>query len=718
MPVTRSDLQKSIEVAKNNFGIEIELTDPLIDQPTLNRVYKRRINQGRNSGLSWVDINKEAYLLLKHSVYLQKDKNEDWLFSDMIDQSTLDVEGNILKLELQGLKSVCHARLCNVLLKRFLQKSKTKNVPDIDIKIENIPIPYNPLGKGLVVPPLRIVVKSFATSIQLSLMGNSSMVFVLYHLKKILQIFLMQLPLQIDECYSFPSQSSNSSKTNEKSDDHDKMSQEDADVAPAQLSPSQLSSGQSSPIIRTQRSKWKMQIHGNENVKTSTGGGKEYCIVDEEENCPECVLISIANNMTVLVSANDMKVHMECDASCLRVKDSMEAIVNGFFNLVVDLKTLKMSTMVLFKKNFRCLSRYVLSKAGGSYTFFRRVLEKFMDLDTQRKNRIIRLLNEITDICINGNVKAFEEQLLKSKDAKRNLTLFLYETGAISSIHAVLNLFHKMHNAGVNILLVLPTFLSSVVDELLEVPPPQTNKSHHQSINEISRKFVQRILKEQNIAVLKISNKMYIPEKLEVFGDSFVYFDKNEKMLSHFLEIKDKINSNCIPLDHLMYDEKENSLESDDWKFVLQSDWKPVQLVINKQSNLDAREVEQHSQNENDFNLSKSDVGDLDSSFDSLKEEATNAVIETAFLIEKDELLKYWNPVSLETRKFHAHLVGEEWPSRYKSVCCISLDYNRAKKYKSRKRNEKFAKVVGICTICQATHTYIISDNPFEEIPS
>lgn len=199
MPVTRSDLQKSIEVAKNNFGIEVNLTDPLIDQLTLNRVFKRKINQGQNSGLSWVNINKEAYLLLKHSVYLQKDRNEDWLFSDMIEQSTLDEEGNLLQLELQGLKSVCHARLCNVLLKRFSLKSKTKNAAEIDMKIENMPIPYNPLGKGLVVPPLRIVVQSSATSIQLSVMGNSSMVFVLYHLKKILQTFLMQLPIKIDE---------------------------------------------------------------------------------------------------------------------------------------------------------------------------------------------------------------------------------------------------------------------------------------------------------------------------------------------------------------------------------------------------------------------------------------------------------------------------------------------------------------------------------------
>ena len=97
-------------------------------------------------------------------------------------------------------------------------------------------------------------------------------------------------------------------------------------------------------------------------------------------------------------------------------------------------------------------------------------------------------------------------------------------------------------------------------------------------------------------------------------------------------------------------------------------------------------------------------------------DQAKNEVIETEFVIDKKEILKYWNPVSLETRKFHSNLVGAEWPKRYKSVCCIVLEYNRAKKYNSRRRKDPFAKVVGVCSICSASHTFKIVDNPFEEI--
>ena len=338
----------------------------------------------RNSELCWADLNKDTFLLLKESVYLPKDKNEDWLFSEMIEQSTLDEEGYKIQLELQGLKLVCHARLCNVLLKRFPQKTKMRNIPDIDMKIENIPIPYNPIGKGLVVPPLRIIVKSLANSIQLSLTGESSLIFVLYHLQKIIQSFLTQLPINIDECYTFPSQSSNASdyKNNEKLDDADKNTQEDVDVTSDQISPSSLLSGQSSPIIWTQRSKLKMKKHDNDlkdqHQHKTTEGEKDDNIAEEQDNCPECVLINIAKNITVLVSTNGIQVNMECNASCLTVKDSMETIVDAFFNLVVDLKNLKVSTMLDFKKNFHCLSKNVLNKAGGSYNFYCLVLDKFM----------------------------------------------------------------------------------------------------------------------------------------------------------------------------------------------------------------------------------------------------------------------------------------------------------------------------------------------------
>ena len=118
--------------------------------------------------------------------------------------------------------------------------------------------------------------------------------------------------------------------------------------------------------------------------------------------------------------------------------------------------------------------------------------------------------------------------------------------------------------------------------------------------------------------------------------------------------------------------------------------------------------------NQNDDDPNSSFVeGDLQSSFDSLKEESKNSVIETAFLIKQAKIIKYWNPVSLQDRKFHAHLVGSEWPRMYKSVCCVVLEYNRAKKYQSRKRKDDFAKLVGVCSICEASHTFRITENPF-----
>ena len=85
-------------------------------------------------------------------------------------------------------------------------------------------------------------------------------------------------------------------------------------------------------------------------------------------------------------------------------------------------------------------------------------------------------------------------------------------------------------------------------------------------------------------------------------------------------------------------------------------------------------------------------------------------------MIEKNNIMRYWKPVSNEKRKFEANLVASEWPLKYKSVCTVVLEYNRAKKFNSRKRNDPFAKLVGSCTICSATHTFYIQENPFDEI--
>ena len=600
-----------------------------------------------------------------------------------------------------------------------------RNLPDIEMNIENIPIPYNPLGKGLVVPPLRIAVQSSANSIKLLLEGESSMIFILYHLKNILHTFLAQLPTKLGECDTFPSQSSNESDSrgNQTLDDV-QSNPPSPSTTPPPVSPV-VTPPPASPMVAPPPASPSVTPPPN----PSLSGGDETAedekneqatktnedSADELDNCPECLLVKISRNIISLVNTNEMQVRIQCDSTCLTVKDSMAIFVDGFLKLVVDLKHLKVSTMSVFKKNFYALSKDVLNNAGGSFKFYCSVMGKLIDLDIQRRNRIVRLLNEITEECIRNHALEFEEEILKGRNARRNLTLFLYETGSISSIHAVLQLFHKMHKCGVDIARVLPSFLSGIEDEFHSAPLLQTNRSYHQFINEMSRRFIQNILKEQNISILKTYKKVYIPDGSEFEGDSFIYFDKKENILSHFLAIKDKMSSNCIPLNHLMYDDKENTLESEDWRFFLQSKWKQVEMDMGMEQvfNEVAENASKSKENKMAEDLPKKAQ---EEPCGLLKEETKNVIIEAEFVIDKDETMRYWNPVSNEDRKFHAHLVGTEWPGRYKGVCCVVLSQNHAKRYKSRKRKDNFAKVVGVCTICKATHTYQIVENPFQEI--
>ena len=51
----------------------------------------------------------------------------------------------------------------------------------------------------------------------------------------------------------------------------------------------------------------------------------------------------------------------------------------------------------------------------------------------------------------------------------------------------------------------------------------------------------------------------------------------------------------------------------------------------------------------------------------------------------------------------------------YGSPCAVVVGYNHVRAAQSRKRNVAFAKLSGVCSICQAVHKYEIKDNPFFE---
>ena len=170
MPVTRSDLYKSIEAAKLSLGFTE--TDSVVNKLLLNRNVKRVVNDGLNLQGSWLKLSQSVLLLLKECVTLPREKTEDFLFYEMIEQSSIDEANGTIQLILTGLKSICHSRLCKVLLKRFPQITKPKKIIDLQLQVNNINIPHNPKGKGLVVPPIHIIVNSLPTSFQLSVVGG------------------------------------------------------------------------------------------------------------------------------------------------------------------------------------------------------------------------------------------------------------------------------------------------------------------------------------------------------------------------------------------------------------------------------------------------------------------------------------------------------------------------------------------------------------------
>ena len=826
MPITRSTIQKQIEEAKQFFGLP--LIDSESDKSTLNRLFKKKVNSSQRTDDFWTNLNKKAFLLLTEYVALAREKNEEILYAEMMEQAKIDDDSTI-HVELQGLQSVCHKKLCQVLLKKFQLKTP-KKAPDMNISIENISIPYNTRGKGQVFPPVHIQIKSRATSIILSVSGQSSMIFLIFHLEKILQNFLLEIPVKIEELYSFPSQSSTSEQATDpkkqlkdlhESDDgfdlDDKKSEmENVEMETTQLDDEEeddlsssicskmenieMETGQPddeekddspSPIIVSTRAKLVRKATIKENESSSNSESNDHMNVaqddmeeditariNEENSCSACVLVSIAQNIEILVKDEEIATCQPCDTSCMDIGDPMLMLVLKFFTLVADLSKLNAKTMSTFKKNFKIISKFVLEKEGGSHKFFCLVLERFISLNITHKNRVARLLCEVTNICIGGQVHDFETEISKNNNAKKNLTIFLFETGAIYSIHAVIEALYKMHKLGVDMNCVLPDRMLDLIDDFNQMEKQDNVWAHHRALNRICRRVIAMYLMEKNITILEISMKVYTGQKEARFGGKdFIYFDKIGREICHFLQIKNRMCSECISVEELIFSKTENTVENESWKFFLKDKREshfntsiqecvtntdlPDPNTVNMQKNIDVGDMESNERDEvvnedngesfdfdtkqgrihlsepvtvskeidsevkpmdkNRRDEDKRDKNEMHKDKNEGKDTAENEaevvmnVIKTSFDLKKESIMKYWNPVSLDKRKFQAHLVGADWPRLYNSVCCVVLNYNRAKKYSSRKRQENFARMVGVCTICSAEHTYTIVENPFEE---
>ena len=83
--------------------------------------------------------------------------------------------------------------------KKIGSKSRAIDHSNFELNVLSMKIPY---VKNLTFPPLSVQITSSPISLKLKLIGDSSFIFILFQLRKCLELFLKDLPVPLKECYS------------------------------------------------------------------------------------------------------------------------------------------------------------------------------------------------------------------------------------------------------------------------------------------------------------------------------------------------------------------------------------------------------------------------------------------------------------------------------------------------------------------------------------
>ena len=368
------------------------------------------------------------------------------------------------------------------------------------------------------------------------------------------------------------------------------------------------------------------------------------------------------------------------------------------------------------------------------------MLEDLNRIKIADADRVVTVWNEMVYICI-GDRGSFEDKLIRSKAARRNLISYLKSTGAIFSVIAVIESWYKMFQKQINLTLILPSPLHFIVNMFEQLVVPEERPVHHSNMSNIARQVL-AVIGGGKVEVLELVKKEFrvgcTGRTLNISDDLYLYQNKVESCLILFMFSGKLTVARKVDLEKAVYDEKENKLTTSEWIFHFKDSFAKKAIVslleMCKQTVSETRDDDyvgvkvvtegqtpkDNVVQENSFNQEHGrDEGgyhnesDADESFVDRKQ----CVVKTAFTVDQDNVILYWPPNEKMNvrRKFYPTKIVRDWPKMYGGVCPLNITYNYVTQYDSRKTNANFAKVVGTCVICHAKHTFIVEDNPFEE---
>ena len=704
---------------------------------TLDTIKKKFKTKILNGDISVLDLSAGALDLLKSIGASFGHTILDRVFRNAVESSSFMRNENCIELCISGFKSVTHQRLLKSLEKKFPQKSKSLNYIDFELYIPNMTIPYL---KKETFAALRIQATSTKTRLKFKLIGDSAFIFILFYLRKLLELFLKNLPVPLSECYSPSDRSVTSTSSYDTEDSSPKVKKIYKRIIQKTRTKGKMSEGRiesesssNSDIICKPFPKQnlkcddglfvnkKRKCPGNEtpeqsSVKTLPESGSPVFKRRRKENprtedCTECAMFYVARNVKSMVEP-DMQLRLTCTDNCWAPDhlDAMDDMRNAINEIIGQSDSVNKMTIDNFYSNFKGICDKIVDKTiPGRSGFYFKMLESLSTVVLSEANKIVTVMNEISIIFIDNNKIHFEENLDENKAARRSLIAYLKSTGAFFSVISVIESFYKMFLKNFDLDKILPPKLHSIVKMFQELPARNSRQIHHQNMSHVARRVL-KLLKTSNIDVIELKKKEFrigntgrtIHKHMQ--DDLFLYFNKVENNLYVFLFSEQRTVAKALDLENATYDQEQKIITTNEWIFEIENPLPNNLLSVffttdkyPRTAQVPDMTIKPKSESENELNSetnSNDGEGDQSSTGEIDLEPTMNCVIPLSFRIEKNHIKKYWtgNTKVNQKRKFNTTRVGLDWPKMYGGGCAIVIDYNYVTKYGSRKVRANFAK--------------------------
>ena len=711
-----------------------------------------------------VELNEAVFDLMKGTVKPRIGlKLSEKIFKDIVDGSIVLREKIVLFLK--GFKPISHQGFFDILKKKYGKTEGSKfEKNECEILLTFLTVPNDRSGIQQRFPAMKLKVTSSVPHLKLEIFGNSGCIYVFFYLKKIIETFLKNLPEDVDECYRSPScekdksvetdGSSTDDSINLSANDLTKPSTDDSDVSDRSPSPifkntkkcipteTSIKSHKTEPVGEIATTQEQILIGEKptpvmEEIQTTENRKEQRQSNDDEYSekmecktldCVDCALIKISQSITKLVEEK-IEINLECSFSCLKTKDSLHDFICKLCELVCKMDLLDSDSMPQFKNNMKNVLLNIIQKMShGAPGFYCRVLRCLESVDPQERDRLVVCLREILQFCLNAD---FGQTLYSDRFARRSLFRYLETTGSYFSFQSVVECLFKMFQSNIDLEKLLPDKLKHII-ELFKSASITDFISYHDFVGEVSRELISNVYDRRFIDFTKLARKLFKldDETLEICFDNFLYVDKINSRIFHFLDLGGEVYTEPINFNNLVYDEESNLLTSKKWNFYLEEKTIVESLQVRKKGKSKepgyvqtdfGYDVEKQPDFENKKNENPLDLNPLDSSNDdgggSDKGMENLQTVKTKITIKKDDVMEYWDgrPSSKNKRQFNPGSCGANWPRMYNSPCCVVCGYNYVTLVGSQKRFSNFGKLHGVCKICKGSHIYVIKESPFVE---